>query len=244
MTKTFVKILMWSILLVYLLGMIIFVSSRNKTLICSEIKVTVSDSLSNRFVSGDEVRKMLLDNYPKLLGSNVSEMNFEEMETAIEKHPAIKTCQIYNNAKGIINVDVKQYEPVLRIFSGSASFYLDIEGNQIPASNRFNVRTLVVNGTIPIETNALLEVAKFIKNDPFWDAQIEQIYIRRNNDYILVPRVGEHTILLGKPENIKERMRNLKAFYKQIDPKSWNEYKVINLKYKNQIVCSRNSLNN
>ena len=242
--KKVANILKWFLLLVYLPGMILFVSFRNNTLICSEVRVIVSDSLSNRFVSGDEVRKILLDNYPKLLGSNIRELNFEEMETSIEKHPAIKTCQIYNNAKGIVNVDVKQYRPLLRVFSGSASFYLDIDGNQIPASNRFNVRSLVVNGTIPIETSALLEVAKYIKNDPFWDAQIEQIYIRRNNDYVLAPRVGEHSILLGKPENIEERMKNLKAFYKQLDPKAWNEYKVINLKYKNQIVCSRSSLSN
>ena len=241
--KKVVNILKWILLLAYIPVMILFISFRSKALICSELRVIVSDSLSNRFVSGDEVRKMMFTDYPKLLGSNIREMNFEEMEAAIEKHSAIKECQIYNNAKGIVNVEVKQYNPVLRVFSGSTSFYLDIDGNRIPASNRFNVRLLVVNGAIPIEPDELLNVARFIKKDPFWDAQIEQIYIRRNNDYILIPRVGEHSIILGKPEDIENKMRNLRAFYKQIDPKAWNDYKVINLKYKNQIVCSKNSLN-
>lgn len=238
----FVNILKWGSILVYLLIIAVFVSFRSNTLVCSDVKVTVLDSISNRFVTGDEIRTSFLTAYPKLLGSPIRGMDFEAMEETVEKHPAIQSCQIYNNAKGIINLEVKQYKPILRVFSGSASFYFDQSGNKIPASNRFNVRTLVVNGTIPIETSDLLKIAQFIKNDPFWDAQIEQIYIRRNNDYVLVPRVGEHLILLGNPVDFEPRMKNLRAFYKQLDPKAWNEYKVINLKYKNQIVCSKSGL--
>ncbi|MDR2928675.1 MAG: hypothetical protein LBV41_10850 [Cytophagaceae bacterium] len=240
--KKYISILKWALILLYLNITVIIISFKNKTLICSEINVTVIDSISNRFVTSAEIRKAFLMAYPKLIGSSVREMNFDEMEVVVEKHPAIKSCQIYNNAKGIVNIEVQQYEPILRVFSGSASFYLDESGNKIPASNRFNVRTIVVNGAIPTNTDDLLKVAQFIKNNPFWDAQIEQIYIRRNNDYVLTPRVGEHLVLLGNPVDFETRMEKLLAFYKQLAPQAWNEYKVINLKYKNQIVCSRSGL--
>ncbi|GAO30989.1 cell division protein FtsQ [Geofilum rubicundum JCM 15548] len=87
----------------------------------------------------------------------------------------------------------------------------------------------------------MVKVAGMITGDPFWTAQMEQIYIRRNNEYILVPRVGDHLILLGQPENVEKKLRNLKELYTSgLDPKEWNEYQVINLKYENQIICSRN----
>ena len=237
--KKNINIIKWTLIIVYLLLTSIFVSFRSSNLICSDIKVTVIDSLSNRFVTADEVKKMFLEAYPKIYGSTIGDMDFREMETDIEKHPAIQTCNIYSNAKGVINLKIKQYNPIVRVFSGSASFYLDKSGHKIPASTKFNVRTMVVNGAIPTNTDDLLNLASFIKNNQFWDAQIEQIHILRNNDYVLVPRVGEHLILIGNPTDFESKLRNLKAFYKQTSPKIWDEYKVINLKYKDQIVCSR-----
>ena len=240
--KKFVIILKWGSILIYIILMTAFISFKNKSLVCTDIKVTVTDSLSNRFVTSAEIKKMFLQTYPKLLGSPISEMDFEEMETIVEMHPAVKSCQIFNNAKGIINVEVIQYVPILRVFSGSASFYLDEFGNKIPISDRFNMRTLVVSGSIPTNTSELIDFAKFITKDAFWNAQIEHIYIQRNNEYILAPRVGDHLIQIGKPNDFELKLKYLRAFYKQVPPTTWNDYKVINLKYKDQIVCSRNAL--
>jgi cell division protein FtsQ len=50
-------------------------------------------------------------------------------------------------------------------------------------------------------------------------------------------------ILLGPPEEVEIKLRNLRALYQSgLDPKEWNEYKVINLKFKNQVICSRSKL--
>jgi len=236
------NIIKWTLIIAYLLFITYFISSKSKTLVCTEVNVTVTDSLTNRFVTSDEIKMSVLNVYPKLYGSLIKDLDFEGIEAIVKKNPAIQSCRIHSNAKGIVNIEVQQYKPIIRVFSGSASFYFDEAGNKIPISNKFNVSTLVVNGTIPIKPDELLYLAKFIKNDPFWDAQIEQIYIRRDNVYLLAPRVGEHIILLGPPVDIEQKFKNLKAFYQQLDPKLWNEYKIINLKFKNQVVCSRNPL--
>ena len=233
---------LWGLIVLYLIFAAVFLSRKNNNLVCTGIKITIVDSLSNRFVTENELKKMFLDTYPDLVGSSIKEMEFRAMEETVQTHPAIQICHIFSNPKGILNIRILQYEPVVRVFTGSVSYYLDKTGHKIPASNKFNVRSLVVNGSIPNNTDDLMNVANFIKNDTFWDAQIEQIYVKRNNEYILSPRVGDHLILLGTPSNIENKFRNLKAFYKQTNPKTWNQYKVINLKYKDQIVCSRNRL--
>jgi cell division protein FtsQ len=47
-------------------------------------------------------------------------------------------------------------------------------------------------------------------------------------------------VVFGSIENYEEKFRNLEAFYKKGLPVSgWNLYKEINLKYKNQIVCTK-----
>ena len=84
----------------------------------------------------------------------------------------------------------------------------------------------------------LYELAKFIAADKFWNAQISQIYVNNSGDFELIPRVGNHQIILGEVEKLDKKFAKLKLFYKDgLNKTGWNEYSKINLKYKNQVVC-------
>lgn len=238
--KRATKILKWVLVLGYFPVMLSFVSHSHKELVCSELNVKVRDSAESRFVDAEDIRKSVLASYPDLLGGAVNSLNFDEIEAFVKKHSSIRSCEVFNSGTGVVNIEITQYKPIVRVIASDGTFYMDEEGHRIPVSSRFSARVLVANGTIPKEKDELLHVAGLLVSDPFWEAQMEQIYIRRNNEYILVPRVGDHLILLGQPEDVELKLRNLKALYTSgMNPKEWNEYQVINLKYKNQIVCSR-----
>ncbi len=234
-------ILKWVLLLGYFPVMLAFVSVSHRSVVCSDVNVIVKDSAQARFVNAKEVRKSILNAYPDLLGGAVALLDFDEMEAFVNEHSAIRSTQVYNSGSGVLNVMVTQHEPILRVFAGEGTFYLDETGRQVPVSSNFSAHVLVASGTVSKDRSELVQVARLLASDPFWTAQMEQIYIRRNNDYILVPRVGDHLILLGQPEDVEKKLRNLKMLYTRgLDPKEWNEYQVINLKYKNQVICSRN----
>jgi cell division protein FtsQ len=56
----------------------------------------------------------------------------------------------------------------------------------------------------------------------------------------LVPRLGEQIILFGTGEDASEKLEKLKAFYLQVVKQAgWDTYKTINLKFDNQVVCSK-----
>ncbi|WP_346861594.1 hypothetical protein [uncultured Draconibacterium sp.] len=77
-------------------------------------------------------------------------------------------------------------------------------------------------------------------NDEFWDAQIEQVHVEKNGEVVLTPLVGDHIIELGKLDNYEEKLRNMKAFYKQVlADNNWNKYKTVSVKYKNQVIAKR-----
>ena len=47
-------------------------------------------------------------------------------------------------------------------------------------------------------------------------------------------------LTLGTLDEFEEKLANLKLFYEQAIPKvGWEKYSMINLKYKNQIVCTK-----
>lgn len=86
----------------------------------------------------------------------------------------------------------------------------------------------------------VFELAKFIHTNDFWKAQISQVHIQDENNIELIPRVGNHVILLGDASQIEEKFQKLFTFYQQgLSKTGWNEYSVINLKFKNQVVCTK-----
>lgn len=61
-----------------------------------------------------------------------------------------------------------------------------------------------------------------------------------NKEVELIPRVGRFRIVLGSLDDFEEKLNKLRLFYDQAIPKvGWDKYSVIDLKYKNQIVCTK-----
>ena len=72
------------------------------------------------------------------------------------------------------------------------------------------------------------------------NAQIEQLYVNKEFEIELIPRVGNHRIVVGDATDIKTKLDKLKVFYdKGLNKTGWNEYSVINLKFANQVVCKK-----
>jgi cell division protein FtsQ len=88
--------------------------------------------------------------------------------------------------------------------------------------------------------SAIFLLARLIQADKFLEAQTEQIFINEHHEIELVPKIGNQLILLGNSNRMEEKLRKLKAFYTEgIRYNGWETYQSINLKYKNQIVCTK-----
>ena len=132
-------------------------------------------------------------------------------------------------------------QPDLALYRGASDEAFDENGKRMPLSKVYTARTLVITGNVHFtEKGDLFLLAKFIAENPFWKAQIMQVHAENNGDLILIPRVGYQQIVFGKPINIATKFSKLKLFYeKGISEGGWNNYSHINLKFKNQIVCTK-----
>ena len=153
-------------------------------------------------------------------------------------------AEVYKTINGDIKVEIKQRIPILRIFTDSLSYYIDEYGIIMPLPNKYRPRVLPANGFIKHRSKLiadLYELAKFIHKNEFWKAQIQQIFVKKDGDIILIPRVGAQHIILGSINNLEKKFMKLMALYEYgFKIKDWNQYTDINLKYKNQVVCIKN----
>ncbi len=256
--------IIWSSLIAYLVISFGFISNRNREVICTGIRVRVVDSLENSFISAVDIKRLIDRKGITPIGKPLWTINTYEIESKLANLMAVRDVQAYKTANGLLSIKVKQRKPIVRVFNKyGQSYYIDDEGMIMPLSDRYAAHVLVVNGNIaepfPIRANVDIKIwedslingsqplinqvynfAKTIANDDFWNAQIAQLYVERDNDIEIIPRVGSHLIILGGLEGYESKLNKLKLFYQDALPaEGWNKYKMINLKYKNQIICTK-----
>jgi len=228
-------------LLAYIIFTFAFVNKKSDAMLITGIDINIIDSLNTHFISDSEIKKLILKNHPNIIGSNAASINKENLENLINKIPSVKNAEAFTSLSGCLHLDIEQRKPIVRLLKGKG-FYIDEEGKRMPLSSNYTARVLVISGHIKdkmIETE-LIPLVNFITKDEFWSSQINQIYVDSNDEYILIPRVGGQKIELGKIDNFERKFSKLFALYKDgFSTVGWNKYKKINLKYENQIVCTK-----
>jgi len=227
-----------------------FVSGEADQVICMRIDVVLSDTVDNRFVTDHDIRAMFRSEGLQLQGYPMNEINTRELERLVEKNAYIRGAEVSTDVSGRMEIRLEQRTPLLRIMpEGKAGFYLDTEGEVLPLSDQFVPHIFLVSGNIEdadggiAASTQLKEIHRFcsyVSDHPFWSEQIVQLYVNRRGEYELIPRVGAHQILMGSMEQWDKKLRNLKMLYQQgLSAYGWNSYKTINLKYTNQVICTK-----
>jgi cell division protein FtsQ len=259
--KTLKKILIWTGILVYLGLVFGFFAGRYEKLLCDSVKINIVDSPERKFIESSDILKMLEKNNIKYIGVHLSDIDLNKIENIVKSNQIVAECKAYTGINGALHIEVIQRSPLVRIIdSRGQGYYIDKEGNILNLSRHYAPRVLVVNGNIktpfrvgkPANINSLADslaakklkdictLASFINNEDFWSAQIEQIYVNHDGEFELIPRVGPHIILFGEIDNYQEKFRKLEIFYKEgLNNVGWNQYLTINLKYKDQVVCTK-----
>ncbi len=165
----------------------------------------------------------------------------------IPRNPVVRIMNGFNESfyvdeEGMFMPLSEKYSASVPLVNGfitdrEAMHRVRVPGNKEAADTSFHARTL--------EKACML--ADYIRRHDFWNAQVEQIYVNPAGELELVPRVGHHTILFGDitgmngyMKEISEKLDKLFLFYKEgLSRQGWDKYNTINLKYKDQIVCTK-----
>jgi cell division protein FtsQ len=230
-----------------------FIEMKKTNMICKDVRVLLPGNQT--FIERSEIDKILFRSAGPLIGRPLNEVNIHKLEKGLASNPFIEFSKVYADMDGVIQVEVKQREPVIRIINiANQDFYIDRNGLKFPTSASFTAHVLVANGEISesfrgrVDTlrgklaKDLFKTALFVSNHKLWRDQIEQIYVNTDEELELVPRVGNQRIILGTADSLDAKFTNLLVFYKKGMPQvGWDAYKTINLKYTNQIVCVKNT---
>jgi cell division protein FtsQ len=258
MMKKLLKMLI-IIPVLYLFILPVYLAGYTNAKPCTGVEIIIHDSADYHFVTRKQLWNLVNGKSGSVLGQPVKNIPLTEIENRIKSLKELREAEVYLSIDGTLYVHANQRNPVMRIMpDNGGDYFMDEEGVVIAKRNLYNPRMHIIAGNINISSamlkgisvldtsikNTILKdiyfLMEYINSNSFWSAQIDQIYVDNNDEINLIPRVGNQLIHLGSTDNFEGKLRNLKTFYDQVMPEvGWNEYSLINLEYKDQIVCKR-----
>jgi len=223
-------------------------------------QVEVLNVSEQDMITEAEIREIVDRNFGEIKGAPVKGINLLELEETVLKNPYVSACEVYQTIDGTLNLKAMVRKPLVRIINEDLQqYYLDLNGFAMPISRAHPSHILVANGHIydrfvsidksekPLSSFAdtsvirqIYPIAWHIAQDEFLSSFIDQIYVNERKEIELVPKIGRQQIIMGTSEDAREKLENLKTFYTRVMNKmDWDVYKTINIKYKNQVVCSK-----
>lgn len=228
------------------------------------LSIEVDDNKGLAFLEENDIKQLLINQELLTEGMQMSELDYEAMETAIESLPEVKNSEVSATVDGRVEISTVLRVPVMRVIhQNGMSNYIDENGEYMPVSRKYTARVPVFTGNITessirqsykqitgdeilketLITDDLYEIAMYIRSDEFLSALIEQVDVDNNNELVLIPKIGDHKIVFGKVADVHRKFTKLKVFYREgLGRTDWNMFEEINLKYQDQIVCTRKTL--
>lgn len=189
-------------------------SSHADTTTCRQVNFTVADSSHAGFITAEEADRLLRNSGLYPVGRQMDKVDGAAIEQALRRNSFIDSVQCYKSPGGVLNVLIQQRLPLLRVMADNGDDYYIDEHGHIMNPQGYSADLVVATGSIsrPFAQKQLVRLGNFLRDDPFWNNQIEQIYVTPQQHLTLVPRVGGHTIDFGDTDSISLKFRNLYTF--------------------------------
>ena len=188
----------------------------------------------------------------------IGSVNLTKIQQLLDGNPWIEKSSAYIGLNDTLNIKAKEYEPVLRVFNQDRrSVYVTQDGVIFPSSPHYSPRVIIASGNFMFPTpgksscvtdsiyaqtgiSEALTIAMTINQDPFLTENIGQIYRNENKEYELMVNNVSARVILGDTIAVDDKLSRLAIL---LDKYSGTEelatYKTLNLKYNNQIVCTK-----
>ncbi len=233
-----------TIRLVLMFGLVIvlfsFTSNRNENRKLTKTKVVFVGENSS-FLKQETVNKLLIENNADASAIRKDKLDLNKLEKAVSSNQMVEESEVFVTIDGVLKAVVKQKTPIVRVFDGKRSFYIDYKGNTMPLSANFTARVPLVLGVIRKQNSeALAELFRKIYDDEFLKKNIIAIQIMPNGSLKMLNRNFDYQIDFGGAKNVDAKFQNYKAFFqKAVVDSSLYKYKKIDLRFTQQVICTK-----
>lgn len=229
----------------------------------SKVNIKVSYGMSDTIVLATNINESLKIEFGDFLKKQRKDIDQKKIESFLMQNPYIEQAQVYQTLKGVLNIDIKQREPIVRIYTlRNKEYYIDKLGKVILIDDNQLTDVVVASGnvdvnnpnldknldTIDIENKKgfdktlsnIYYIAQKLASDSILNYQIDQIYVPAKGNYELIPKIGNYIIRIGENKDLEEELIKLRYLYKEAFSRNgWDNYSFVDLRFRHQVVCTK-----
>ena len=230
------------LLTVALAAGILWARDKARDEVCTAVTVEVINADSTAFVTPQGVLSDLKGQGIKIEGKRLADIDASDIEEALKLSPYLENADVVKCQDGQVLIRVSQLVPVLRVFDGDESYYVNRAGKRMAANAFYHSDVPIVQGhfTKKYPATRLLPLIDYVEHDSLLRSLVTMYQVRDTNNIIIVPEVSGHVVNMGNATGFENKFAKLKLFYTEVMPKrGWNTFDTISVKWNHQIVATR-----
>jgi cell division protein FtsQ len=229
----------------------------------SKVNIKVSYGMSDTIVLATNINESLKIEFGDFLKKQRKDIDQKKIESFLMQNPYIEQAQVYQTLKGVLNIEIKQREPIVRIYTlRNKEYYIDKLGKVILIDDNQLTDVVVASGNVDINNSNLDKnldtidienkkgfdktlsniyyIAQKLASDSILNYQIDQIYVPAKGNYELIPKIGNYIIRIGENKDLEEELIKLRYLYKEAFSRNgWDNYSFVDLRFRHQVVCTK-----
>lgn len=256
MVKKILSILLWVVTAAAIVTVAFFARDQYLHSPLHNIVLNIERPHANGFVDYNDEYEQVLALCDTAVNNEIVKINLDTIAQVFNANPWVAKASASISLDGVLKVFVKEYEPVMRIYNKKQqSVYITENGMVLPSSRLFSPNVIIVSGNLnfdaatdktPIADSLYAgtqladayRLVRAIQKDKLLRSAIEQVYFDNNGEVELIQRNCNASLLLGSLTDIDDKLNRAHIFLSQkLGTPEIKEYKQINLKYSNQVVC-------
>jgi len=239
-----------------------FSISRHNAQPVPELRVNIQKAQNvDELITKREVDSIVHSHFGLLQGTPMSQIDVGAIQVAVNRHPAIQSCNVYMGVDGILNIDIQQRAPMFRVMNSDGSgFYVDTLGQS------FNLLDRSVAYVPIVSVEGVMGAMEFPATRAYYDENTlgltyldelvmfgnhmrkhadlkdwtEHVHLTAMGTLEVIPRIGRHVIDYGSIYNLEMKTKMLFQFYRsQLYITDLEKYSRINLNFENQVICEK-----
>jgi len=236
------KILQYTLVVLLLAGTsaaTVWADMHARTRVCRGVRIHILNESQLKFVTKQSILAGLNKANLNPEGMSVGDIDTDLIERYIASSEFMEDVECYLNENDYFVIEARQLVPVMRVFDGDRSYYVNREGKRMSAVKSFHVDVPVVEGhfTGRWTPTRLLPVLDYVAHDEALNELVTMWVVRDSCNVCFVPSIRGHIVNLGSIDGYKSKFAKLMKFYKEVlSVKGWETYSEINLKWDYQVV--------
>ena len=210
---------------------------------CVSLRYTIEDADERMYLSEAELNAVLRAESIYPVGRAMNTISLHRIESAIRRHPMVRTAECYKTPRNEVRVRLTQRIPLLRVQTPHEHYLVDTDRRVMQARAAVRDSVPVVTGNISpqMAVTSLADFAEWLQANRYWSARVHHLYVQspfmvyaylRGED---MPRV-----VLGAMHGYERKFAKLRIYLEDgAEETAGKHYRELDLRFKGQIVARR-----